>query len=109
MCEAPAVLGLSAGALLPTPGGGGGGGGTFDVLLLERAIPANTHPIKVPMNSASWVPNNTRVLDWIPINTGNLLCRRKECLSTSVIGLSSEEFPRVPEGGGGGGASSAGL
>jgi hypothetical protein len=77
------------------------GGGTFAVLLLERAIAANTHPITVPVNSASWAPNSTRVVDWIPINIGNLLCRRKECLSTSVIELPSEEVRKVPGGGGG--------
>jgi hypothetical protein len=104
MCEAPKLPELSCGLLLllagPTPGGGGGGGGTFDVLLL-RAMAANTHPITVPVKSASWVPNNTRVVDWIPINTGRLLCRKKEFLSaSSKMELVSEGFRKVPDGGG---------
>jgi hypothetical protein len=74
------------------------GGGTFDVLLLEMAIAASTHPITVPVKNASWAPNNTRVVDWIPINTGSLLCRRKECLPRSVIELLSERARKVPEG-----------
>jgi hypothetical protein len=93
-----AALELSCCGVLPLLAGPGLGGGGLDVSLFERAIAANTHPITVPVNSASWAPNNTRVVNWIPINTGSLLCRRKECLPTSVIELASEGARKVPEG-----------
>ena len=67
---------LSCGVLLlsdgPSPEGG-----SFDVLLLEIMMAANTHPITVPVNTESWATNIIRVVDWIPINVGSLLCRRK--------------------------------